>query len=86
MKRKRKSKTNQRRRTKSELEVRPPKSKPTWQSVIVEAEEQMAALRRTIELTKEHLRSRRQRLVSELEAPLSGTAGPRWPLVRASDN
>ena len=46
----------------------------------------MAALRRTIESTKRHLRSRRLGFVSAPELPPDGIAAPpRWPLVRASD-
>ena len=58
MKRTRKAKTMQQRATSSKVIPNSPASRHTWHSVIVDAEEQMAQLRRTIEWTNHYLRSR----------------------------
>src|SRR5215831_7089136 len=85
MKRARKVKVNQRKTTKSQPAPTPQVSQPTWQSVIWEAEEQMARLRRTIERTKKYARSRRLGLTTEpMPFPGDGTQPPR-PFFRATD-
>ena len=61
MKKTRKAKANHRKNTKSELSIIPLASVDTWaacQSVMADAEEQMAELQRTIEWAREYARSR----------------------------
>jgi len=86
VKRTRKAKVSQQQKgteTKFKTNPDPSEETPTWQSVISDAEEQMARLRRTIEWTKKYARSRRLGFTTE-PSPSDGTRPPR-PLYRASD-
>jgi hypothetical protein len=58
MKRIRRGRASQPKSAERELNLSPPASKPTWQSVIADAEERMAELRRTIEWAKQYERTR----------------------------
>ena len=58
MKRIRRGRASQPKGAEREFNLGPPVSKPTWQSVIADAEERMAELRRTIEWAKQYERTR----------------------------
>jgi len=85
MKRIRKAKVSQQQKeTETQFSANPDLSgaSPAWQSVILDAEEQMARLRRTIERTKKYAQSLRLGLTI---GPASNDGTRPRPLYRASD-